>query len=126
MLRLGLRSARIRVEWVNIWEDRAAAARVRAITCGDETVPTVVVGARAMVNPPARQVIAAVRAGQPGVVPAARARPSSWLTGAASRLTRRRAGNNADGPRGPHRDEGPGAAAQHGPGLHERTGWRVW
>ena len=31
--------------WVNIWEDRAAAARVRAITGGDETVPTVEVGA---------------------------------------------------------------------------------
>jgi glutaredoxin len=44
MLRLGLRSARVPAEWVNIWEDRAAAARVRAITGGDETVPTVVVG----------------------------------------------------------------------------------
>jgi hypothetical protein len=51
-----------------------------------------VVGGRAMVNPPARQVIAAVRAGQPRFVPAARARPSSWLTRAAGRLTRRRAG----------------------------------
>ena len=100
MLRLRLRGARIRAEWVNIWEDQAAAARVRAITGGDETVPTVVVGARAMVNPPARQVIAAVRAGQPGVVPAARARPASRLARAAGRLTRRRAGTSADGPGG--------------------------
>lgn len=53
MLRLGLRSARVRAEWVNIWEDTAAAARVRAITGGDETVPTVVVGAQAIVNPSA-------------------------------------------------------------------------
>ncbi len=90
MLRLGLRSSRIPADWVNIWKDRAAAAAVRAITGGDETVPTVVVGTRAMVNPSARQVIAAVRAGQPGVIPAARARPSSWLAGAADRLTRRR------------------------------------
>jgi len=37
-LRLGLRSARVPATWVNIWEDRAAAARVRAITGGDETV----------------------------------------------------------------------------------------
>src|SRR5260370_1317719 len=102
MLRLGLRSARIRADWVNIWEDRAAAARLRAITGGDETVPTLVVGARAMGTPPARRVTAAVRGGAPGVAPAARARPSAWLTGAAPRLTRRRAGNNTDGPPGGH------------------------
>jgi mycoredoxin len=65
MLRLGLRGARVPVEWVNIWEDSAAAARVRAITGGDETVPIVVVGTQAMVNPSARQVIAAVRDARP-------------------------------------------------------------
>src|SRR6266568_4999516 len=61
MLRLGLRRSRLPVEEINIWEDRAAAAAVRAITGGDETVPTVVVGTKAMVNPSARQVIVAVR-----------------------------------------------------------------
>ena len=88
MLRLGLRSARVPATWVNIWEDRAAAARVRAVTGGDETVPTVVVGTQAMVNPPARQVIAAVRA----VLAARRTRPASWLARAAGLLTSRRRG----------------------------------
>jgi mycoredoxin len=69
MLRLGLRRSRLPVEEINIWEDRAAAAAVRAITGGDETVPTVVVGTKAMVNPSARQVIAAVRAELPGFIP---------------------------------------------------------
>jgi hypothetical protein len=79
MLRLGLRGARVPAEWVNIWEDRAAAARVRAITGGDETVPTVVVGTRAMVNPSARQVIAAVGDGQPGTRPSAGTRAAALL-----------------------------------------------
>jgi mycoredoxin len=79
MLRLGLRSARVPATWVNIWEDRAAAARVRAITGGDETVPTVEVGARAMVNPSARQVAAAVGDGQPGTSPSAGTRAAAWL-----------------------------------------------
>jgi hypothetical protein len=79
-------------EWINIWEDQAAAARVRAITGGPETVPTVVAGTRAMVNPSARQVVAAVRAGQPGTLPAEGSRPASWLARAAGFLTRRRPG----------------------------------
>lgn len=41
---------------VNIWTDRQAAARVRSATGGDETVPTVFVGYRALVNPSVRQV----------------------------------------------------------------------
>lgn len=47
---------------VNIWEDPEAAARVRQITGGDETVPTVVAGDRAMVNPSIQEVLEAVRA----------------------------------------------------------------
>jgi mycoredoxin len=85
MLRLGLRSARVPATWVNIWEDRAAAAAVREITGGDETVPTVVVGTRAMVNPPARQVAAAIRDEQPGVPSPAGTRAASWLAGFVSR-----------------------------------------
>jgi glutaredoxin-like protein len=88
-LRLGLRGARVRAEWVNIWEDQAAAARVRAITGGDETVPTVVVGTKTMINPSARQVVRAVRAGQPGTVPADGTHPASWLARAACSLARR-------------------------------------
>lgn len=89
MLRLGLRSARVPAVWVSIWEDRDAAARVRAITGGDETVPTVVVGTRAMVNPSARQVIRAIRDGQPGTGPPAGTRAAAWLARMAGFLGRR-------------------------------------
>ncbi|MFR9779109.1 glutaredoxin domain-containing protein [Micromonospora sp. MS34] len=47
--RLGRRAGR--AHWVNIWRDPDGAAAVRAVTGGDETVPTVVVGGEAVVNP---------------------------------------------------------------------------
>ncbi|MFU8875399.1 glutaredoxin domain-containing protein [Micromonospora sp. SL4-19] len=52
-LRLRLRLGRNagRVHWVDIWSDPAGAAAVRAITGGDETVPTVVAHGEAVVNP---------------------------------------------------------------------------
>ncbi|WP_430502872.1 glutaredoxin domain-containing protein [Micromonospora trifolii] len=37
--------------WVDIWRDPAAAAAVRAVAGGNETVPTVVLGDQAVVNP---------------------------------------------------------------------------
>jgi uncharacterized protein (DUF427 family)/glutaredoxin len=64
-LRRGLARAGIDTVERDIWADPAAAARVRAATGGDETVPTVVVGARALVNPSVAQVVAAVRAEYP-------------------------------------------------------------
>jgi mycoredoxin len=51
-LRLG-RDAR-RAYWVNIWSDPAGAAAVRAVTGGDETVPTAVVEGRSFINPDPR------------------------------------------------------------------------
>ncbi|MEV7012300.1 glutaredoxin domain-containing protein [Streptosporangium sp. NPDC051022] len=48
-IRLG-RDAR-RVYWVDIWSDPAGAAEVRAVTGGDETVPTVVLDGQSFVNP---------------------------------------------------------------------------
>lgn len=60
-LRRGLRDLDLPLAEVDIWEDERAAAAVRAITGGDETVPTVVVGDAAMVNPTAQQVLEAVR-----------------------------------------------------------------
>ncbi|MDI6101509.1 glutaredoxin domain-containing protein [Actinoplanes sp. NEAU-A12] len=48
-VRLGADAARLR--WVDIWQDPAAAAAVREITGGDETVPTVVIGGHGHVNP---------------------------------------------------------------------------
>ncbi|MGJ9421179.1 glutaredoxin family protein [Aeromicrobium sp. CF3.5] len=50
-LRFSLGGLADRVTWVDIWADDEAAARVREATGGDETVPTVLVGGEAHVNP---------------------------------------------------------------------------
>lgn len=50
---------------INIWDDPDAAARVRAAAGGNETVPTVFVGSRALVNPGMREINEAVRAEAP-------------------------------------------------------------
>ena len=55
-LRLGLRLRRTRFTEVNIWDDAEAAAAVRAAADGNETVPTVHVAGRWLVNPPASLV----------------------------------------------------------------------
>jgi mycoredoxin len=70
MLLRPLRRTGLHLREVNIWEDPAAAARVRLVANGNETVPTVFIGDRTMVNPSVRQVIAAAR-GEP---------PSPWWT----------------------------------------------
>jgi glutaredoxin len=64
-LRWQLRRARLPTREINIWEDKAAAARVRSITGGDETVPTVVIGSVSLVNPTLEQTLTAVRAEAP-------------------------------------------------------------
>lgn len=53
----------------NIWEDPDAAATVRSIANGNETVPTVVVGGARMVNPSAEAVLRAVHAEAPHLDP---------------------------------------------------------
>ena len=58
MLRRGLRRADVHLEERNIWDDPEAAAFVRSVADGNETVPTVVVDGTALVNPPAAAVIA--------------------------------------------------------------------
>lgn len=64
-LRLGLLFTRLRYSrrfiMVNIWKDPDAAAFVRSVADGNETVPTVTVAGRPMVNPSVRQLLAAVR-----------------------------------------------------------------
>jgi mycoredoxin len=60
-LRRPLARSGLPVREVNIWEDEHAAARVRQATGGNETVPTVFVGERALVNPGFRQVREAVQ-----------------------------------------------------------------
>ncbi|AGZ52079.1 glutaredoxin family protein [Mycobacterium kansasii] len=64
-LRRALRRRRLPTREVNIWTDPEAAAVVRSIADGNETVPTVVVGDIAMVNPRPSEVIAAVRSRAP-------------------------------------------------------------
>ncbi|MEV6330461.1 glutaredoxin domain-containing protein [Streptomyces sp. NPDC051909] len=50
-LRFGLGRDARRVYWVDIWRDADAAAAVRAVNDGNETVPTVFVDGRPHVNP---------------------------------------------------------------------------
>ncbi|MFI9004449.1 glutaredoxin domain-containing protein [Streptomyces sp. NPDC053541] len=50
-LRLGLGRDARRVHWVDIWRDADAAAELRAVNGGDETVPTVFVDGSPHVNP---------------------------------------------------------------------------
>ena len=59
-LRLRLRFTRLRYTEVNIWKDPEAAALVRSVANGNETVPTVTVAGRAMVNPSKKQLMEAV------------------------------------------------------------------
>lgn len=61
MLRKKLERRGIPLHEVDIWKDPRGAEAVRAITGGDETVPTVVIGDTAMVNPSARKVVAVVQ-----------------------------------------------------------------
>lgn len=59
-LRWQARRTGLAVREVNIWKDTEGAARVRQITGGDETVPTVTIGATALVNPSMAELLAAV------------------------------------------------------------------
>ena len=68
-LRRGLSRAGVATAEHDIWSSTDAAARVRAATGGDETVPTVFVGDQALVNPSVRQVVAAIRAVDPDYQP---------------------------------------------------------
>lgn len=63
LLRAGLRRHEVEFEQVNIWEDPEAAAFVRSVARGNETVPTVTVGDTALVNPSAAEVAQLARGG---------------------------------------------------------------
>lgn len=71
ILRARLRRTGLPVREVNIWEDPDAAARVRAVAGGNETVPTVFVGEHALVNPSANAVLSVVREHAPDLAPPA-------------------------------------------------------
>lgn len=57
------------VERRNIWDEPEAAAEVRAITGGDETVPTVTVDRVGLVNPSPKVLAATVREHLPALLP---------------------------------------------------------
>ncbi len=61
LLRRGLRRRRVTFTEVDIWADPAAAAAVRAVADGNETVPTVHVADQWLVNPRAGTVAALAR-----------------------------------------------------------------
>ena len=67
-LRRGLRRAGLVTTEVNIWAEPEAAAIVRSIAGGNETVPTVVVAGTGLVNPKVRTVLDAVHALVPDLV----------------------------------------------------------
>ena len=68
-LRGGLRRHGVDFREVDIWQEPEAAALVRSIADGNETVPTVVVGPWTAVNPGAAEVVAAAEEYAPGRLP---------------------------------------------------------
>lgn len=77
MLRARLAPTNLPVKEVNIWQHPEAAARVRSVADGNETVPTVFVGDQAMVNPSAKQVLAEVGEHAPHLLPTEKPR-TGW------------------------------------------------
>lgn len=77
-LRGPLRRSGLPLREINIWEDPPAAARVRSVAHGNETVPTVFVGSHAMVNPGMGRVLAAVRDRAPDLVAGAVPTTPRW------------------------------------------------
>ena len=61
MLKARLGRLRDRATWVNIWDDEEAAAFVRSVNDGNETVPTVRIGDQVHTNPEPDLVRAALR-----------------------------------------------------------------
>lgn len=71
-LLLGLKFTRLRYRKVDVRKDPDARAFVRSVADGNETVPTVVVAGRALVNPSKRQLLGVVRAHAPHAFDAGR------------------------------------------------------
>ena len=68
-LRRGLRRAGLPFREVNIWDDPNAAAFVRSVARGNETVPTVSIGTVNLVNPSARLVLEVATNETPALLP---------------------------------------------------------
>lgn len=65
----GLERSGLAFDRVDIWEHEEAAAFVRSVADGSETVPTVVIGDLALVNPSTRDVLRAVADRDPDALP---------------------------------------------------------
>lgn len=65
----GLERTGLAFDRVDIWEDEDGAAFVRSVADGNETVPTVLVGDLALVNPSTRDVLRAVADRDPDALP---------------------------------------------------------
>lgn len=65
----GVEAAGLEHQRRNIWEDEEAAAFVRSVADGNETVPTVRVGDIALVNPTTPQLLQAVAEHAPEALP---------------------------------------------------------
>ncbi|MDP2292517.1 MAG: glutaredoxin domain-containing protein [Actinomycetota bacterium] len=69
LLRRGLHRSGLPFREVNIWDDPDAAAFVRSVAQGNETVPTVSVGAVNLVNPSVRRVLEVAAHETPSMLP---------------------------------------------------------
>lgn len=78
-LRRGLRRAGVPTREVDIWSEPDARAFVRSVADGNETVPTVAIGAVTLVNPSVRQTLAVVRTELP-TLDVEPARHNGWLS----------------------------------------------
>lgn len=65
----GLERTGLPFDRIDIWEDEDAAAFVRSVADGNETVPTVRIGELALVNPSTRDVLRAVADRDPQALP---------------------------------------------------------
>jgi hypothetical protein len=74
-MRLALAEAGVPARWHDIWSDPEAAAYVRSVANGHETVPTVRVGDRVLVAPRPQAVVEELQAVDPGLVVDARRWP---------------------------------------------------
>jgi mycoredoxin len=61
--------AKVPYQTANIWEDPEAAATVRSIARGNETVPTVTVGEAGLVNPDLHEIMAVAANLAPQLIP---------------------------------------------------------
>ena len=79
-LKRSLKRRNVPMRFHNIWEDSAAAAVVRNAAQGNETVPTVVIGGHALVNPTPQAVEALIARVAPGLLntPANGGRKHFW------------------------------------------------